>query len=261
MASLTHLATPDVEELQRKKADLSELEQELAEKELALSTHHGELHLFEDRYNARVGAKYAELDEVRAKILELAARFFPREKEFKADAETAREQADRSARETRDIPEDALRERKFSPPEDLRKLFREVAKKIHPDLTTDSKERARRHDLMARLNKAYDELDEGKIRAILLEWEEGRERRDELSAGAQLVRAIRKIAQVRRRLAQITDEIERLQNSEMFKLKEKIAAAEKEGRDILEEMAAEIDEKIAAIQARVKRLAMDASCL
>lgn len=255
MSALIQLSTPDTAELRRKKADLAALEQALAENELLLSTYNGELHLFEKRYNQRVGIKYAELDEVKARILELATIFFPHQREFQAEAQSAREQANESAEETQNIP--LPKEDKFSPTEDLRKLYREVAKKIHPDLTTDLKERERRHDLMARLNKAYDDLEEGKIRAILQEWEEGRHNEEELSVGARLVKTIRKIAQARQRLDRIRLEIEQLQNSEMFKLKERIDAAEKEGRDILAEMVYEIEEKIETTKAKVRALALD----
>jgi hypothetical protein len=257
MSALTQVASPDKTELRRKKADLAALEQALAENELLLSTHKGELHLFEKRYNQSVSAKYTELDEVKAEILELAARFFPHQQEFQENAQSAREQANTSAGENGGAPSSPAQDQKFTPSENLRKLFREVAKKIHPDLTTDPKERERRHDLMARLNKAYDEMEEDKIRAILQEWEDGRQSEEVLSVGGQLVRTIRKIAQVRQRLERIRLEIEQLQNSEMFKLKERIEAAEQEGRDIIAEMISEIEEKIATTKAKVRKLALE----
>ena len=255
MSALRKLSTPDTAELRRKKAELASLEQSLADNELLLSTYNGELHLFEKRYNRTVGTKYAELDEVKAKVLELAANFYPNQREFQESAQSARERANESAGETQKIP--LPKEEKFAPTEDLRKLYREVAKKIHPDLTTDLKERNRRHDLMARLNKAYDEQEEGKIRSILQEWEEGIHNEEALGVGARLVKTIRKIAQARQRLDRIMLEIEQLQNSEMFKLKEKVDAAGKEGRDILAEMVSDIEEKIETIKTGIRSLAFD----
>ncbi len=260
MSALTQIAAPDLEELKRKKTVLAGLEQELAERELELSTLHGELRLFENRYNALVGAKYAELDEAKARVLEMAARFFPQSGEFQSGARSAREQADQSARENRDAGAESPREKTFSPSEDLRKLFREVAKKIHPDLGSDPGDRERRHDLMARLNMAYENLDEHKIRAILQEWEDGRGPGDEGGLGLQLVNTLRKIARARLRLESIRDEIERARECEMFKLKEEIEAAEKEGRDILGEMVSEIDDKIDLLRSKVKKLAADIIC-
>lgn len=254
MSSLTHLSTPEKEELNQKQALLLELEQELADKELLLSTYNGELRLFEKRYNQRVGAKYAELEEVNKKITELESQFFPGQKESQSSARSAWEQVDESDRETWNMPLPSTEENAFVPTEDLRKLYREAAKKIHPDLTADPKERERRHDLMARLNKAYDDLAEEKIRAIIEEWEEGRQSEEVAEEEAQLARTERKISQVCQRLDRIRYEIDQLKNSEMFKIKKKIEAAEKRGRDIFAEMIFGIDEKISASQAKIRNL-------
>ena len=44
---------------------------------------------------------------------------------------------------------------------------REAAKRIHPDLATDAAEKARRHELMAALNAAYERTDVEAIQRIL----------------------------------------------------------------------------------------------
>jgi hypothetical protein len=76
-----------------------------------------------------VGALYAELDEWKARISELHARLDP-SPAAQAEAEEAREQA-------RHTYEDAHRASSetpdFTPSPDLKRLFREVAKRIHPD--------------------------------------------------------------------------------------------------------------------------------
>ena len=61
-------------------------------------------------------------------------------------------------------------EKEFKSSESLKKLYREVAKAIHPDLTTDEKERVRREKLMAEANLAYGEGNEAKLQSILSEW-------------------------------------------------------------------------------------------
>ena len=53
----------------------------------------------------------------------------------------------------------------------IRRLFRDVAKAIHPDLSRDSDARDRRHALMIEANRAYAQGDEQRLRTILQSWE------------------------------------------------------------------------------------------
>ncbi|GJL77231.1 MAG: hypothetical protein NPINA01_02200 [Nitrospinaceae bacterium] len=249
------MISPEEEELRLKRRDLAQLEQDLADKELELSTLNGELHLFEKRYQLVVGAKYTELDEVKAQILELASRLYPRSDEFRAGARSARERAQSSAEGADDIELDLPKEEAFEPTENLKKLFREVAKKIHPDLASNDKEKARRHELMARLNQAYDRLDEEGIHAVLQDWEAGDQPEKKETLGVRLVRTVRQISQIKKRLQKIDEEMAEIKNSGMYQLMNKIATAGKIGGDILEEMAASVDEKIASIKSKVRDLA------
>jgi hypothetical protein len=89
-------------------------------------------------------------------------------------------------------------------------LYREIAKRIHPDLATEDDERAKRNQLMAEVNRAYEDGDESRLRAILNEWETGPDAVTGDGVGAELIRTIRKIHQVERRLAAIENEIVRL---------------------------------------------------
>ncbi|MCH7623952.1 MAG: J domain-containing protein [Nitrospinae bacterium] len=222
---------------------------------MELSTLKGELHLFERRYHLVVGAKYTELDEVKAQILELASRLYPRSDEFRAGAQSARERAQGSAKATEDGESDSPEGDVFKPNENLKKLFREVAKKIHPDLASDEKEKNRRHVLMAKLNQAYDRLDEEAIHAVLLEWEAGHHPEKNQTLGTQLVKIVRQVAQIKKRLSRIEEELVEIKNSGMHQLMKKMASAEKTGVDLLEEMAASVDEKIDSIKSKVRDLA------
>lgn len=254
MQTSPEVLTPEEEELRLKEEELLGLEQELTEKELQLSTLKAELHTFEQRYHKEVGQKYAEWDEIKAKILELSARLSPENEDLKEDADAAWEQARQSAEETRESAAEPARQKKFVPSDALKKMFRKAAKIIHPDLTTDKKERKRRHDLMTRLNQAYDNLDEEKIRGVLREWEENPHEEQEEKPGTRLVKAIRQIAQVKRRLELIQREFDQTRNSEMYKLKERIDQAAKNGRDLLKEMIEEIEEQIDRLKSRMNRI-------
>jgi hypothetical protein len=108
---------------------------------------------------------------------------------------------------------------------------------------------------MAELNHAYDAGDELRIRGILREWEEGMSARENLSVGAQLVKTIRKIAQARARLEGIRAEIEEMENSEMCRLRQRVETARQEGRDVMDEMTRDIEDKIVRVIARARKLA------
>ena len=128
--------TPEEIELHKKLAELAALEAELAQRELDLATLQAELRAFENRYLRIVGVRYTKLDEIEAQIAEALARLNPKDNKAKERAEQARYQAQESAHATGNIQEqkEPLR---FKPSENLKKLYREVAKSIHP-LTASS---------------------------------------------------------------------------------------------------------------------------
>ncbi len=255
MSSVVQILSPQAEELQAKRRELAQLRKNLADMELQLSTEKAELNLFEVRYQKVVGAMYAEMDIVKAQVLSLASKLYPNAETFREEAESAREQArEHSEKETKEKdPTDSQKE--FKPPENLKKLFRKVAKKIHPDLSSSPEERKKRHDLMAKLNQAYDKLDEEGIRAILNEWEAEGYSDNAMDLGEQLVLVVRQLAQVRGRLYSISEELEELELSEMFQLKINIEEARKEGRDLLQEIADDIEEKINKAKGQIRDLA------
>jgi hypothetical protein len=249
---ITRTQTPEERELDRKLYELSELETELAQRELDLATLQAELHTFEARYIRIVGVCYAELDEIEAQIAEAEARLKPKDNKIQEEAAQARDQAQASAQAAGIAQEP--REEKFSPSESLKKLYREVAKCIHPDLATDEKERSRRQQLMTDANRAYEEGNAAKLRAILAEWESSPESVEGEGTAAELVRVIRKIAQVEKRLRVIETEITQLEESDLYQLKTKVEAAENEGRDLLDEMASRVKEEIASASERLARI-------
>ncbi|MEH1924574.1 hypothetical protein [Nostoc sp.] len=130
---LVRRLTPEEEELQKKQAELSSLESELAQNELDLATLHAELSTLERKYQQIIGVRYAELDRIEAQIIE-----------YMAYLESSKN---------------------FQPSDNLKQLYRKVAKCIHPDLSTDETEKLHRQKLMAEANKAYEEGDEERTAA------------------------------------------------------------------------------------------------
>ncbi|HEY6386179.1 MAG TPA: hypothetical protein VIX91_10895, partial [Candidatus Acidoferrum sp.] len=160
---------PEEEELKLKKQELQELENRLIELELQLAGLRGEVAAFERLYLKRVGALYAELDELEAQIAELLAQREPGNLKAQGAARETRARADESRTGAAEAAGEATI--RFIPSSTLKSLYREVAKRIHPDLAVDDADRAKRQKLMAEANLAYENGEEAKLRAILEEYE------------------------------------------------------------------------------------------
>ena len=248
----TRQVTPEERELRRKAAELVTLEGELAERELELVTLQNELRAFEIRYLRAVGALYAELDELEAQLAEAEARQHPKEHSFRQRATQARAKANESAHAVSTVPS-TKEEDDFQPGNELKKLYREIAKRIHPDLATDEANRARRTRLMAEANEAYAAGDESRLRAVWDDWHSSPESVEGEGIAAELVRTIRKIHQVERRLAEIATALTELKQSELHRLRDRVIEAEAHARDLLAEMAEQLRRHIAVVRTRLAR--------
>lgn len=248
-----HRSTPEGQELEKKLEELASLEAELIQRELDLATLRAELAEFESRYLRTVGVLYAELDEIEAQIAEAQARRRPSDSKAQEDATRARAQAEESAQTARPAAEPRPK-----PTEDLKKLFREVAKCIHPDLATNDTDRERREKLMAEVNLAYENGDEAKLRRVLADWESSPDTVEGEGVGAELIRVIRKIAQIQRRLVDIDAEIEQLRTSDVYELKAKADDAESHGRELLKELASQVENQIDAARKKLRAVVKNA---
>jgi hypothetical protein len=251
--ALTRRQTPEERELEKKKAELAALSVKLIQAELDLATLEGELRAFERRYVRIVGVRYAELDGIDAQIAEALARQKPRDAASQAKASQARAQAEESAKASEAAKEPGPPE-KFVASDALKQLYREVAKRVHPDLATDDTDRARRTRMMAEANRAYEMGDEARLRAILDTWEQSPEAVKGNGPGSELVRLIRQIAQVEERLCAVEVEIDQLKECDLHQLKRKVEEAEAKGHHLLEEMAKRLDGQIADARRRMAEI-------
>jgi hypothetical protein len=240
----SHVALPEERELSQKTQELHRLETELAERELTLATLQAQVRDFEQDYLRRVGRLYAALDEVTAELAALELREHPGSVEFERAAHDTRARAERSAREAAAAPGEREMPPFKAPPE-LTRLYRTLAKLVHPDLGTDPADRARRTKFMTEVNLAFQAGDEARLQALLNEWQASPEAVEGKDLGSQLVRTIRKIAQVQRRLAEIDEAIKALESSETDQLRQRAQQLVAAGRDLLVEMASEAEQRLA----------------
>lgn len=236
--------SPEGEELAAKREELARLEAELADRELALASLKAELAAFEGLYLRRVGILYAELDEWTARLAELNAKKIATP-EADSEAAAARAQAKESYSAAHS---EAAEAQPIALSPELKKLYREAAKRVHPDTAIDDADRARRERLMKEVNAAYGRGDESELRRILANLENSPEGVQGSGVGADLVRVLRQLRQIRDRIAAIELEIAGVAETDLAKLKAKEALAAAQGLDLIAEMAASVQGRINVIR-------------
>jgi chorismate mutase len=213
---------PEEQELQKKRAELAEVETRLAERELELATFQAELHAFERQYLQVVGMRQQELQRIEAQIEAYIACI--------------------------------VSTHPFQPSSELKQIYRQLAKAIHPDLATEPEARAKRELLMAEANRAYECGDIERLKALFFDWSNDPESVQGEDFNAELLRTIRQIVQSELRLANIEQNIQSLETSDLFQLQVKAKRGEQMGRDLLMEMAQELDKQIHRAQYRLNEL-------
>ena len=143
---------PEERELARKVLEQTTLEAELTERELRTANLRAEMGAFERRYLHFVGSRYAELDELKAQIAEQFAAEQPDNERAQQAARDARARAGETKSAAGERAETAPRAFEASP--EMKRLYRTVAKRIHPDLTSDRDDRAKRQQLMSRSERS-----------------------------------------------------------------------------------------------------------
>ncbi|MER5371582.1 J domain-containing protein [Streptomyces sp. NPDC002553] len=187
------MTTPEAEQArpeERLEQAVRAAEQALIEFEIAVETFRVEVENFSRLHHQRLGPMYARLDELEAQIAEARA-------ERSGDPEDRRKAAEARARvlpmpgveelfhgwmDGQGLFDEAaamLTDQTVRPPErvrpsdEARKLYRELARKAHPDLAQEDAERARREEFITRVNAAYARGDEGLLRELAEEWAAG----------------------------------------------------------------------------------------
>lgn len=244
-----------VDEQARLSIELELLGQELAELELELATAQAEIGDFTRRYHEQVGRRMAELDALQAEVALRRAEAAPDDDHQRQAADAAWTQAGRSHEENRRFTgQDRATEtpnatREFRASTDVKKLYRQIAQKIHPDRARDEADRAWRTELMAEANRAYRNADREALQEILASWQESLHAASARPANGTRSALAMQVARLRRRVTEIESELNRLYGSRLYELFAAAKVARRQGRDLLQEMADRLDGQIAAIRA------------
>ena len=201
-------------------ARVTELDAALNERARELARTKSELGAFKARYRREVGELHEELEELERQIAELEL------------GEINRRLADDEARGAQG--EGAMADSAPKLTSDaVRRLFRDVARIIHPDLASDELTRDRRHALMIEANKAYALGDEERLRWILQAWERSPEAVQGSDEESTRLRLERRITQLEEQLEIFAGELNELKASSIWKLKAMVDESAGKGKDLV----------------------------
>jgi hypothetical protein len=130
----------------------------------------------------------------------------------------------------------------------LKRLYRRLARLLHPDLAPDGAERARLGELMARVNAAYAEGDLTALE-VMAERVGAGEAPGELSPDERRAHLERRTATLERIAASLRRERDRLARSDTHRLRAEALRREGEGGDFLADSRAELGEDAEAAYA------------
>lgn len=232
------------EKLREARVEMGRLSELLAIRELELSDTRIALSRFEGLYYARLGRKYAELDELLARIAAVQAAESDEGDIRSEQARRAWEQAERSGHEYRRRSVEPIHpEPRPKVAEEIKKLYRSIAARIHPDRAVDEESRSLRTRLMAELNEAYARGDAARMRDISTRWDEGG--RGDENPMEELGRLARTMERLKNRIGIIERELERIRLTPLGVLMNKVREAEAVGRDLLATLAEELEISLA----------------
>jgi DNA repair exonuclease SbcCD ATPase subunit len=225
----------DVESLRVRAA---QLEATLAERDNEVTRLKADLDAFRIRYRQEVGLLHERLDELEAAIDEAEMGVRAEKPTTPVDASPAADQppVDSAPKFTSDA---------------VRKLFRDVAKAIHPDLAGDDLTRNRRHMPMIEANRAYALGDEQRLRLILEAWQNSPEAVSGSDAEAVRERLTRRMAQIEEQLEACASELADVKASSLWHLKAMVDEAAASGKDLVADMVRRLRRDILVAQNRL----------
>ena len=214
------------------------LEEQVASAELALETAKTDIARFQDRYYQSVGRLYVQLDELNAEIASERATRFSYDAAAQSHARAAQAQFRKSAEEVGMAEASPIPPPPITP--ELKQAYRQAAKLMHPDRATTEAERLNRTMLMAQINRAYERGDRKSIEKLIAEYGQDPEAITGKDIASRIVKAIRRLAQLRRRLGEMQQEMEAQQQTEIFQFKQSVEKSEALGGNPLADLARQL---------------------
>ncbi|MEU4119473.1 rhodanese-like domain-containing protein [Kitasatospora sp. NPDC028055] len=252
-----------------------ELEERVAAAELAwlsmdvdVQTLRVEIDNFALIHHQLLGPLYARLDELDALVAEAVAARTGHPDDLRRAAEARQQVEDlpdldalfdsvRSERERTGegadeaVPPPPAAPARVRPGKEAQRIYRELVRRAHPDLTTDPGEQQRRADFLVRVNEAYAYGDTVALEGLAAEWSTAPEAAPAVDSPDRLGWLRRRLDWLTAKIAETATEQVRLEQTPMGQL---LALAPQDPDRLLEQLAEELLAKAAAQQAELERL-------
>jgi hypothetical protein len=229
--------------------EAEQLRDHLAAIEEEQATLMAELAAFEADYLREVVSVLAELHELEARIAVLVAK-----RSGAAEDKRAARSARARARETTAAVKAIPKTPGPLPTGDLKKLFREAAKRMHPDLAPDDETRQHAEAFMKRLNQAFAASDAGAIVDLVRQWESSPYATAPAAADDQTARAARRVSALQAAVERAQARLDEVRGSDLAGMMERAMAAAASGTDLLAEWRASSEAALAAARKRLAEL-------
>ncbi len=249
--------TPEEREYARYLADVETRKRRAADLQVELEALRLALTRFEAEYHHRVGSLFVELDRVRIALDEYESRIVRLQTNPSADPNQIEQEvrkafADRYEDVHQEEEETRQYERAFerdqerprldiASEEEATRLYRELARRYHPNLARTEEERRRREPLMQRVNAAFRERNLAGLRALEREAGADDPAFEGRSLGEKLVWAIREVARLDEVITSLAAELAVMRASDTHQLWQRQEA----GEGVIEALEADLKADLA----------------
>jgi predicted RNase H-like nuclease (RuvC/YqgF family) len=233
------------DQLSRLRAELEKAQADLIEAEARLADELAAINAFEFEFEARVGHLWDKLDALETEIEGYKDRIQMMRKGYLS--------VERQYQRAWQAPSSSAPTPPPQPPSpaseaQIKSLYRQLARRFHPDLATDDADRAYRTEKMAAVNDAYAARSLAELDALAKEPDVGilSGRAQPGQTEASLIEALqRQLDRCQHRLNQIETQMRSLHQRPSVQFSLEVKVARGQGRDLLGEMVADLENKIA----------------
>ncbi|MEE8409983.1 MAG: hypothetical protein V3T05_10280 [Myxococcota bacterium] len=250
--------SPERIRLRELQAGLEGRRDRIAAADLEIETLREQLAAFEMTMNARLAVEHDALHRIDtvvahmerwAELLETAPRESVGRRGRQVDRRRGREL------EERQVPdaelEEEVGEALFEPDERLKGAYRALARRFHPDLARTEEECLRFGELMRNINQLYHAADTARLEALVEQARGGEIEDPDLDVDEQTEQLEERLAWFDAVIENLSDERAELEGSSTCELLRNVQQAEQIGRDVIEELRAELRQRVEEAYANI----------